>query len=42
MCPDSAWMNSFPGFVFGIITISTARVDYVFHKQNTVQSANVN
>ena len=42
MCPDCAWMNIFQRFVFGIITIFTARVDYVRHKKITAQSANVN
>ena len=31
----------FQCFVFGIITISTTRVDYACHKKITVQSANV-
>ena len=42
MCPDCAWMNICHCFVFGIITIFTARVDYVRHKKITAQSANDN
>ena len=41
MCPDGAWMTIFHCFVFGIITISTARIDYVCQNKITVQSANV-
>ena len=42
MCPDCVWMNIFQCFVFGIIAISTGRVNYVCHKKITVESATVN
>ena len=37
MCPDCVWMNIFHCFVFGIIAISTARVNYVCHKKITAE-----
>ena len=36
------WMNIFHCFVFGIIAISTARVNYVYHQKITVVNATVN
>ena len=36
------WMNIFHCFIFGIIGISTARVNYVCHKKITVENATVN
>ena len=36
------WIKSFNCFVFGIIAISTARVNYVWHKKITVENATVN
>ena len=41
ICPDCAWINIFHCFVFGIIAISTVRVNYVCHKKITVENATV-
>ena len=41
MCPDCVWMNIFHCFVFAIIAISTAIVNYVCHKKITVENATV-
>ena len=42
ICPDCVWINIFHCFIFGIIAISTARVNYVCHKKITVENATVN
>ena len=40
ICPDCVWMNIFHCFVFGIIAISRARVNYVCHNNNNNNNNN--